>query len=114
MEKDTSPKMKMPKDKYLQIQMAVISIGRMTSTLDLDAFLEQIKDTETFGASLPPEMYQAAHANLSIIKKLVESLLPVKVAFNDLFKAATKMELNAKVEKHLNLAKKENAKIPRP
>jgi hypothetical protein len=59
----------------------------MASTLDLERFLAQINQAESLAPMLDPTLYMKARDNLHAFKKLAMSLLPVKTAFEDAFKA---------------------------
>lgn len=71
---------------YLETQMRLIEIGKIADTLDLKAFLQCIKNAEALGPVLDPTQYRKAIDNLEAIKKLAESVLPVKTAFEETFK----------------------------
>lgn len=77
----------MEKDKYVQTQLSILNIAKIASQLDLDGFLKQISSTETLAPMIDPTLYMKAHDNLQAVKKLAESLLPVKKAYQNTFDA---------------------------
>lgn len=72
---------------YITTQMRLIEIGKIADTLDLDGFLEWINRAETMGPIVDPTRFMMAADNLRAIKKLAESVLPVKGAYQATFKA---------------------------
>ena len=85
--------MSMTGQKYIETQMRLIEIGKIADSLDLAEFLKCIQNAETVGPILDPIQYQKAMDNLSAIKKLAESVIPVKTAFEATFKAVMKTQV---------------------
>lgn len=82
-------KIELSKEKYLQIQMAIIAIGRTANALDLESFIAQINSAETVAPMVDPTLYRKAAENMHAIKELAVALVPVKRAFEKMFQAVT-------------------------
>lgn len=93
----------MKKEVYLLTQMKLITLAKEVQKIDLDGFLRTIKSAETVGPMLDPTMYQKAQKNLQTIKKLAESFVPIKDAFDELLGAVVKTA----AEGHMELPKSE-------
>ncbi len=88
----------MEPQKYIQTQILILEIGKVTKQLDLENFLAAISSAEAVTPMLDPTMYRKAAGNLAVIKKLAEALVPVKDAFDEAFETILKTAVHAKEE----------------
>lgn len=84
---------------YLETQLAIIEIGKKVNTLDLDSFLKALSNAETMAPMLEPGIYRKAQSNLAAIRKLAESLLPVRTAFDEVFDSVLQTAVTAYMQK---------------
>lgn len=81
-----------PKD-YLNTQMALITIGKHASTLDLDSFTAHIEKAESVAPIVDPTLYRKAQENLQAIKKLANAVKTVQTCHQELFDAVLNTEV---------------------
>jgi hypothetical protein len=84
---------------YMQTQVEVIELGRRARSLDLDSFLRAINNAENVMPVLDPTLYRKAALNLSSIKRLAESLLNVKKAYDEVWEAVLNTSMSGYMEK---------------
>lgn len=84
---------------YINTQMRLIEIGKIADTLDLESFLRCISNAEAVGPIMDPTMYMKAAENLAAIRKLAESVVQVKVAYEQTFKAVLNTAVHGFVKK---------------
>jgi DNA-binding NarL/FixJ family response regulator len=80
----------MPQKEYVKTQMTMLQVGRTVATLDLDSFIRQIEQAETTAPFLDPTMYRKAADNMQALKAYAKALVPVKAAFEEVFRAVVK------------------------
>ena len=71
---------------FITTQMRIIEIAKIADSLDLKAFLQCIANAENMGAVMDPDAFIKASQNLAAIKKLAETVVPVKDVFEMTFK----------------------------
>ncbi len=90
----------MTKEEYLNTQMAIIQVGRLVNQIDLETFAERLETAKAIPAD------PKAEESLQAIKDLVQSLLPVKKAYENVFNKV----INIRVAEF----KGKDAKVPNP
>lgn len=72
-------------EQYSTAVSALIEHAKTIREIDIHGVLQRIKECETVAPIIDPTLYRRGAPNLGATKKLVESFLPVQVAFNELF-----------------------------
>lgn len=89
----------MDSKEYLRTQATIVNMGLALRNLDLTGFLNQITKAETLAPMIDPTMYKKAQDNLTAIKKLATALLPVQLAFEEVWDAVLKTGMSGYMEK---------------
>lgn len=77
----------MTPQEYIKCQMAIMDIGKRSSTLDLHGMIEMMNTAQTVAPIVDPTMYMKAQENLNALKKLAQKVLEVQCAFQETINA---------------------------
>ncbi|CAK9250660.1 unnamed protein product [Sphagnum jensenii] len=75
----------MTKDRFLEHQMAIIQIGRILNSLEIEDFISEMENAKE-NPIVDPVMKLKAETSMKLLITLGKTLLPVRVAFQDVFK----------------------------
>lgn len=74
---------------YLLTQKRITDVGNLALAINVDGFLERVKQAETVGPMVDPTTFLKAQPNLRAIKKLAECVKAIQGAQDQLIEAVT-------------------------
>lgn len=83
---------------YIETQMRMIEIGKIADSLDVETFLQCLRNAETVAPMVDPTLYLKASANLTAIKKLALSVKQVKIAYGETFRAVMETTMKGNMQ----------------